>query len=161
MRMRIWLCAFVAMAWLYSVALPAAHAQSTAMRTVRLGKDGVVRWSENGDEVLLYGTNYSPMSAHDYWSVGASTKDRKAAIDQDLAHFARMGWTVIRLATWADWESSDKEGNLIQNDHVDLMDYLIAKERERGFYSLRGARARNGRKYRQRKTLPIRRRIPG
>jgi len=60
----------------------------------------------------------------------------KAMIDEDMAQFARMGWTALRLCSWGDWENSDKAGNLIVNEHVDLLDYLIAKARERGMYLL-------------------------
>jgi hypothetical protein len=114
-------------------------AQANYIRSVRLDDQGVVRWTDDNSEVRLLGTNYSPMSAHDYMTVGfyaKNTEDRHKAIDQDLAHFARMGWHIIRLAAWGDWESSDEQDNLIQNDHVDLMDYLITKGRERGIYFL-------------------------
>ncbi|MGF7181355.1 hypothetical protein [Tunturiibacter psychrotolerans] len=108
---------------------PADH-----IRSVRLDDQGVVRWTDDNSEVRLLGTNYSPMPAHDYMTFGfyaKNTEDRHKTIDQDLAHFARMGWHIVRLATWGDWESNDEQGNLIQNDHVDLMDCLIAKgERE-------------------------------
>ena len=113
-----------------------ALAQAPAFRSVRVDDQGVIRWTDDGSEVTLLGTNYSPMSAHDYMSVGFFTQDRKKAIDQDLEQFARMGFRVVRLATWADWESSDEQGNLVQNDHVDLMDYLIAEGRKRGIYFL-------------------------
>jgi hypothetical protein len=53
-----------------------------------------------------------------------------------MAHFARMGWTALRLCAWGDWENSDKAGNLIVNEHVDLLDYLIASARARGIYIL-------------------------
>jgi hypothetical protein len=33
-------------------------------------------------------------------------------------------------------ENSDLEGNLVENDHLDLMDYLIYKAGERGIYLL-------------------------
>ena len=57
-------------------------------------------------------------------------------IDEDMAHFARMGWDGMRLTFWGDWESADSDGNLIANDHLDLLDYLIARARERGIYML-------------------------
>ena len=57
-------------------------------------------------------------------------------IDDDMAHFARMGWDGLRLTLWGDWENSDHAGNLIVNDHLDLFDYLIARARERGIYML-------------------------
>src|SRR5439155_625222 len=53
-----------------------------------------------------------------------------------MAQFARMGWDGLRLTFWGDWEASDKAGNLIGNDHLDLQDYLIARARERGIYML-------------------------
>jgi hypothetical protein len=53
-----------------------------------------------------------------------------------MAQFARMGWDGIRLTFWGDWEASDSAGNLIANDHLDLLDYLIARARERGIYML-------------------------
>src|SRR5207237_658899 len=54
----------------------------------------------------------------------------------DMAQFARMGWDGLRLTFWGDWEASDSDGNLIANDHLDLLDYLIARARERGIYML-------------------------
>lgn len=42
----------------------------------------------------------------------------------------------MRLTFWGDWEASDSAGNLIANDHLDLLDYLIARARERGIYML-------------------------
>jgi hypothetical protein len=57
-------------------------------------------------------------------------------IEEDMAHFARMGWDGLRLTFWGDWEASDSAGNLIANDHLDLQDYLIARARERGIYML-------------------------
>jgi hypothetical protein len=47
-----------------------------------------------------------------------------------------MGWDGLRLTFWGDWEASDSAGNLIANDHLDLLDYLIARARERGIYML-------------------------
>jgi hypothetical protein len=57
-------------------------------------------------------------------------------IDQDMAHFARMGWDGMRICLWGDWENCDSLGNLIVNDHLDIMDYLIYKAGERGIYML-------------------------
>lgn len=111
-------------------------AGEAATRAVYLDKSGVVRWQDNGGEVALFGANYCIMSGSDYRMAGLVSKDRKAMIDEDMAQFARMGWTALRLCSWGDWENSDKDGNLIVNDHVDLMDYLIAKARERGIYIL-------------------------
>jgi hypothetical protein len=107
-----------------------------ATRAVYLDKAGVVRWRDSHAEVALYGANYCLMSGSDYRMAGLVASDRKAMIDEDMAQFARMGWTAVRLCSWGDWENSDKAGNLIVNEHVDLLDYVIAKARERGMYLL-------------------------
>lgn len=111
-------------------------ADASAFRQVRLDESGVVRWTDTDEEVALFGTNFGMMSGHTYYTTGLYTADRKKIIDEDFAHFARMGWNGVRLATWGDWENCDKEGNLIVNDHLDLMDYAIARGRERGVYFL-------------------------
>jgi hypothetical protein len=107
-----------------------------ANRPVFLDSSGVIRWAGDSQEVVLYGANYVLTTASDYRAAGYVGADRKRLIEQDMAHFARMGWDGIRLTFWGDWEASDSAGNLIQNDHLDLLDYLIAKARERGIYML-------------------------
>ncbi|MGH7520018.1 MAG: hypothetical protein ACREMI_01940 [Gemmatimonadales bacterium] len=110
-----------------------AYAQN---RVVYLDKQGVVRWRDSGAEVALFGANYVITGASDYRAAGNVHGDRKRMIDEDMAQFARMGWDGLRLTFWGDWESSDSVGNLIANDHLDLLDYLVARARERGIYML-------------------------
>src|SRR5882672_1335835 len=95
-------------------AAPSATDEGPAVRAVYLDSAGVIRWRDNREEVALYGANYCIMSGSDY----------------------RMGWTALRLCSWGDWENADRAGNLIVNEHVDLLDYLISKARERGIYIL-------------------------
>jgi hypothetical protein len=128
-------------AWLAAILwLPPAVAGEPdggpAVRAVYLDKAGVVRWRDSNAEVSLFGANYCIMSGSDYRMAGLVAGDRKAMIDEDMAHFARMGWTALRLCSWGDWENADKNGNLVVNEHVDLLDYLVAKARERGIYIL-------------------------
>lgn len=108
----------------------------TANRAVFVDTTGIVRWKDNRQQVALFGANYCLPSACDYRAAGYVTSDRKKVIDQDMAHFARMGFDALRLCLWGDFENSDHQGNLIQNDHLDLLDYLIARARERGIYML-------------------------
>ncbi|HEX6965493.1 MAG TPA: hypothetical protein VF166_06815 [Gemmatimonadaceae bacterium] len=107
-----------------------------ADRAVYLDKDGVIRWRDDHREVTLFGANYVLPTASDYRAAGYLHADRKRMIDEDMAHFARMGWDGMRLTFWGDWEASDSAGNLIDNEHLDLLDYLIARARERGIYML-------------------------
>jgi hypothetical protein len=114
----------------------AADAPAVATRTVYLDRDGVIRWRDDRSEVALFGANYVLPTASDYRAAGYLHADRKRMIDEDMAQFARMGWDGLRLAWWGDWEAADSAGNLIANDHLDLLDYLIARARERGIYML-------------------------
>ncbi|HYR06524.1 MAG TPA: hypothetical protein VEQ60_02070 [Longimicrobium sp.] len=120
-------------------ALPAAAqggAGAPAFRGVFLDSVGVVRWADTRDEVVLFGANYALPSSSDFRAAGYLTDDRKRLIDQDMAHFARMGWDGLRVAFWGDWQNADRAGNLIANEHLDLLDYLVARARERGIYIL-------------------------
>ncbi|HEU5079193.1 MAG TPA: hypothetical protein VFT72_08260 [Opitutaceae bacterium] len=92
---------------------------------------GVLRWSNDNSEVALFGANYSLPSACDYRAPGYLGLDRKKLVEEDMAHFVRMGCTGVRLCFWGDWENSDNAGNLIANDHLDLLDYVIAEATRR------------------------------
>jgi len=114
----------------------ASDRPAPAARAVYLDSAGVVRWSDDRQEVALFGANYVLTTASDYRAAGYLHADRRRMIDEDMAQFARLGWDGIRLTFWGDWEAADSAGNLIANDHLDLLDYLIAKARERGIYML-------------------------
>src|SRR2546425_6888833 len=101
-----------------------------------LDNHGVVRWRDTKQEVTLFGANYVVTTESDYRAAGYVHGDRKRMIDEDMAQCARMGWDGLRLTFWGDWDASDSAGNLIANDHLDLLDYLIARARERGIYML-------------------------
>ncbi len=115
---------------------PGVDTMSNAGRTVYLDSSGVIRWSDDSSEVALFGANYVLPTASDYRAAGYLHADRKKMIGEDMAHFTRMGWDWIRLTFWGDWEASDSAGNLSANDHLDLLDYLIARARERGIHML-------------------------
>jgi hypothetical protein len=85
---------------------------------------GVMRWTANGREVALFGVNYSIPFAYAYRAHGYMGVDRKQSIDADLLHLARLGLDAWRIHVW-DREVTDPEGNLIENDHLDLLDYLL------------------------------------
>ena len=119
---------------LLSVALlvSSVHAEPVAKKPVFVDAKGVIRWTKDRSEVKLFGADYCAFSGGDYRMAGLVHADRKHLIDEDMAHFARMGWDGMRLCSWGDWENADEAGNLITNDHSDLMDYLIATAQKRG-----------------------------
>lgn len=99
-------------------------------------KQGVLRWKDNGDEAALFGVNYCLPSASAYRMVKRVGASYEKTIDDDVAHFARMGLDGIRLSFWGDWECADENGNLIDNEHLRLLDYLIFKAKNNGIYML-------------------------
>lgn len=127
-------------AMLLGAALPASAQVSNALRPANrpafLDREGVLRWRDDRTEVTLFGSNYVIHTASDYRAAGYVLGDRKRMIEEDVAQFARMGWNGLRLTFWGDWEAADSVGNLLANDHLDLLDYLIARARERGIYML-------------------------
>ncbi|HEX2100249.1 MAG TPA: hypothetical protein VHF69_06290 [Candidatus Synoicihabitans sp.] len=113
-----------------------AKSAQSADELVLLDDQGVIRWRGDGSEVALFGANYCLPSASDYRAAGYVGADRKQLVEKDLLHFARMGWDAMRICLWGDWENSDVHGNLIVNDHLDVMDYAIAEAKKRGVYIL-------------------------
>ena len=99
-------------------------------------REGVIRWSGDDSRVALYGVNYCLPSACDYRAAGYVGGDRDAMIAEDLDHFKRMGWNGLRLSFWGDWQNTDVKGNLIDNEHLRLLDRLINEATKRGIYML-------------------------
>ena len=125
-----------ALALLLAAAPLAAQQSSRATRPVYVDSAGTIRWRDSGEEVRLFGANYTLPSASDYRAPGYLGLDRHKLVDEDMAQFARMGWDALRISFWGDWENSDHTGNLIANEHLDLADYVVARARERGIYIL-------------------------
>jgi len=93
-------------------------------------KDGVLQW-QNGSEVALFGVNYSAPFAYGYRSIERVGVDHRAAIDMDVDHIARLGLDAYRVHLW-DRLLADKEGNLQDNIHLQLFDYLLLRLKEKG-----------------------------
>lgn len=106
-----------------------AQAQ-TAKNEVYIDKQGRMRWQKDHSEVYLFGVNYTVPFAYGYRSVKALNKDVEKEIDEDVYHLARMGADAFRVHIW-DTEISDTAGNLLENEHLKLFDYLIYKLKQR------------------------------
>ncbi len=91
---------------------------------------GMIRWPD-GTEVQGFGVNYTVPFAHAYRSAKKLGVDPKEAIDNDVYHFARLGFDAYRVHVW-DTEISDTLGNLIENENLELFDYMLFKMKERG-----------------------------
>jgi len=99
--------------------------------SIYVDDSGVMRWRSSGEELALFGINYSIPFAHGYRAINYIGADHEKTIDADVYHFARMGLDAYRIHVW-DIEISDQTGNLLENDHLRLLDYLIMRLKERG-----------------------------
>ena len=104
-------------------ALGLIHSQSVKDQ-IEIGDDGIMRWQTDGKEVTGFGFNYTVPFAHAYRMAKKSGIDLKKTIDQDVYQFARLGLDLFRVHVW-DCEISDTLGNLIDNEHLELLDYLL------------------------------------
>lgn len=95
-----------------------------------------IRWNSDGSEVRLFGANYCLPSACDYRAAGYVGGDRKSMIEEDMDHFKRMNFDALRLAFYGDYENTSTTGALQDNDHLDLLCYLIKQATDRGIYML-------------------------
>jgi hypothetical protein len=98
--------------------------------SVYVDNNGVMRRNDTSEEVSFYGTNYTVPFAHAYRALGYLNVDRKQAIQRDVYHMARLGFNAFRLHLW-DVELTDSLGNLLANDHLDLLDFLIYQLEQR------------------------------
>lgn len=98
-------------------------------------KEGVLRRKADQQEQAFFGVNYTLPFAYAYRHVKAMGLDPEQVIDADVYHFARLGLDAFRVHVW-DTEISDEEGNLLNNEHLRLFDYLIKKLKERNIHIL-------------------------
>lgn len=96
-----------------------------AFREARVDAHGVMRSVDNAEEVTRFGVNYYPPFSVDYRRLTERGLDLEAVMQDDVAHFRRLGLDCIRLHCY-DRQFSTREGAFVANDHVAKLDYLIA-----------------------------------
>ncbi len=106
-----------------------------AERFVRVDAEGVLRWTDDASEVSLLGVNYYAPFSVDYAAIEHLGVDASQVIRDDVAHFKRLGLGCIRIHCF-DREFSDSEGNFIDNQHVERLDFLIDECRRSGIYTV-------------------------
>lgn len=88
---------------------------------------------EDGTEVALWGTNIYPQSWMEYTNIKELGLDHKRVTDEDFQHLKKMGVNVIRMHIF-EKEIADEEGNLVENEHLDILDYVVYKCQEENIY---------------------------
>lgn len=94
-------------------------------------RKGTLRRSDTGEAVAYYGTNYTLPFAHAWRAVNALGLNPKRVADMDIYHMKRLGLNGFRLHLW-DVELADSVGNLLENEHLDMLDYMIAALEKEG-----------------------------
>ena len=112
-----------------------AWAVAPADRQARVDAQGVMRWTDDGSEVAVFGVNYYAPFALDYRVLRERGHDIKETIRRDVAQLRRLGLTALRLHCF-DREFSTREGAFVDNEHVDALDYLIATCASNGIYTV-------------------------
>jgi hypothetical protein len=120
---------------LFAFSSPPARAQNPAPTgDVYVDAKGVLRWQKTKAEVALFGVNYTAPFAYAYRALGRHSEPQEQvvqqAIDQDVYHLSRLGVDAFRVHVW-DIEITDTLGNLQNNEHLRLLDYLITKLKAR------------------------------
>jgi hypothetical protein len=102
---------------------------------VYIDKEGVMRWKSNKQEASFFGVNYTTPFAYAYRAHKALDVDLEKAIQQDVYHMARIGLDAFRVHVW-DNEISDVRGNLLNNEHLRLFDFLLAELKKRNIKTI-------------------------
>lgn len=118
---------------------------------IYVDKNGVMRRDDTKEEVSYFGTNYTTPFAHAYRALIKLGIDHKQAIDRDVAHMSRLGFNGFRLHLW-DAELADSAGNLLDNEHLNLLDYLISSLEKRGIDIVLTAQTNFGNGYPEKNT---------
>lgn len=106
-----------------------------SQKSTYVDDNGVFRYTKNDKEIRLFGVNYTLPFAHGFRAINYIGKNHKEAIDKDVYHIAKLGIDGYRVHIW-DMEITDSLGNLIKTQQLDLLDYTLAKLKERGIKTI-------------------------
>ncbi|KLT67575.1 membrane or secreted protein [Pedobacter sp. BMA] len=104
-------------------------------QSIYVDAKGVIRWEKDDKEAAFFGTNYTAPFAYGYRAILKTGKTAEQAIHDDVYHFSRLGFDAFRVHVW-DQEIADLNGNLLNNEHLRLFDFLIAELKKRHIKTL-------------------------
>jgi hypothetical protein len=128
---------FLVLAFIFSAQFVVAQSKKakTDNAPVYIDKEGVMRWKATKAEASFFGVNYTTPFAYAYRAHKALNADLEQAIRDDVYHMARLGFDAFRVHVW-DNEISDVSGNLLDNDHLRLFDFLLAELKKRNIKTI-------------------------
>jgi hypothetical protein len=102
---------------------------------VYVDKNGVLRYTKDNKEAAFFGVNYTTPFAFAYRALKTLNVDLEKAIQQDVSQMARLGLDAFRVHVW-DTEISDTLGNLLENEHLRLFDFLLAELKKKNIKTI-------------------------
>lgn len=102
---------------------------------VYVDKNGVLRYTKDNKEASFFGVNYTTPFAYAYRAHKALGVDLERAIQQDVYQMWRLGLDAFRVHVW-DTEITDTAGNLLENEHLRLFDFLLAELKKRNIKTI-------------------------
>ncbi len=109
--------------------------QPTSSNLVYVDQQGILRWTSSKKVAAFFGVNYTAPFAFAYRAHKTLNTDLQKAIQQDVYHMARLGLDAFRVHIW-DTEISDTAGNLLENEHLRLYDFLLAELKKRNIRTI-------------------------
>ncbi|RNL55400.1 membrane or secreted protein [Pedobacter jejuensis] len=106
----------------------ASNAQN--IQGIYVDSKGVIRWEKDNKEAAFFGVNYTAPFAYGNRAIKRMGVEPEQAIKDDVYHLSRLGLDAFRVHVW-DTEISDAQGNLIDNEHLRLFDFLVAELKKR------------------------------
>ncbi|ADY53699.1 membrane or secreted protein [Pseudopedobacter saltans DSM 12145] len=113
-----------------SLVLGISMADAQGNKGIYIDKAGKIRWEGTNKEAYFFGVNYSAPFVFGYRHIKAKGVNIEEAIRQDVYHLARLGINAYRIHVF-DSEISDSLGNIKDNEHLRLFDFLIAELKKR------------------------------
>ncbi len=95
-------------------------------------KEGTIYDAENRT-VKLWGVNYYVPFNHNFFNIKELGLDHRKIIDEDLRHFQLLGIDLIRMHLY-EREITDRLGNIVENENLEILDYLIEECSKKGIY---------------------------
>jgi hypothetical protein len=95
-------------------------------------RKGIWRWTNDNREVNEFGVNYALPFSTAYQAFRKLNLSYEKGIEEDVYHLSRLGINAYRIHVW-DSEISDTLGNLMENNHLRLLDYTFKQMKDRGF----------------------------
>ncbi|RKD15066.1 hypothetical protein BCY91_05930 [Pelobium manganitolerans] len=97
---------------------------ANAQEKVFVNEQGKIKWTNSKKDAYFFGVNYSAPFVFGYRHIKASGISVEEAIKQDVYHLARLGINAYRIHVF-DTEITDSVGNILDNEHLRLFDFLI------------------------------------